>query len=128
VDRDVTTRRLVPVFFVRPAEWYLLAAVLWLAACGLLAFRRRVAAAMVTGAAIVAVGVGVLELRAYQRPVAFAVRDDVRLREAPYGPAAGDRVLAAGQAAIVERAAPPWLLVRRGGARGWVLLGDVARL
>ena len=126
--RDAMTERMAPVYWVRPEELWLVAGLLWVGGWVLIGLTRPMAGGMVLGVATLVAAAGWAEHQVYARPLAFALRDDVPLREAPFGLAPSQRAVAAGAALEVDRVMTPWLLVRRGAVRGWVLTGDVARL
>ncbi len=64
----------------------------------------------------------------YTEPVGLVVVPNVAVREAPYGTAQATTRFARGAAVRIERSEGAWLLVRRGGSQGWVLLAEVGRL
>jgi hypothetical protein len=119
----------VPIAWLTPAEALAAGAVLWIGGWLLIALRRtRRAGWVVLGLALAAVGTAAYLARRYAEPAAVVLRTEVPLRAAPYGTAAGDRRVFAGNVVRVLGASGAWLLVERGGARGWVLPGEVARL
>lgn len=64
----------------------------------------------------------------YTEPVGLVLVPNVAVREAPYGTAQATTRFAQGSAVRIERSEGAWLLVRRGGYQGWVLLAEVGRL
>jgi len=103
-----------------PVEWWLVAAVAWAVAWAALPFRRRRAAWVAGGVALLAGGAGVAVAVRYSRPIAVVSRAVV-VRQVPHGlaPEAG----AADPLAVVEviTARPGWRLVRsEAGLAGWL--------
>lgn len=126
---DRPSAAIAPVARVTPQEALGAAALCWVVAWALLAWRRtrRIGLALAALAVVGAVVAWRVD-RAYRQPAAIVLRDDVPLRSAPFGSASATRSLVAGSAVRVERAEGAWLLVERAGGRGWVLAGEVARL
>jgi hypothetical protein len=64
----------------------------------------------------------------YTEPIGLVLVPNVAVREAPYGTAQATTRFAQGSSVRIERSEGAWLLVRRGGYQGWVLLAEVGRL
>jgi hypothetical protein len=126
---DRASAAIAPIARVTPREALAAAALCWLAAWALLAWRRtrRIGLVLAALAGVLAVAAWRVD-RSYRRPAAIVLRDDVPLRSAPFGSASAARSLVAGSAVRVDRAQGAWLLVERAGTKGWVLAGEVARL
>lgn len=127
---DPLTATMTWVAPATPTELLAVAVGAWLLGWALLAFRRpRARYGLLLVLLGSAFGLTGWRLRArYQRPVGIALEDGVPLRAAPYGSAGAQHTVPLGAAVFVEGSDGAWLLVVRGGERGWVLRGEVARL
>jgi hypothetical protein len=124
---DLISARLTRVPPFRPAEILLAALVLWLLGWLVVGVSSRVRYALVLLVTSVAVGgYGGWVYRGGDRSVALVVAERTPLREAPFRAAPPVRDLGEGTAVIVTRVRGSWLLVRRGGQRGWLLIDEVA--
>lgn len=126
---DPLSAELLWVSPVTPREFFLIAGVVWLAAWAL-ALVRRMRSAFWAPLAVVALGLAALSevvRQRYSRNVAVVVQE-APLRQAPYGPAPATRELPPSTAVAVERVEEQWLLVDRGGRRGWLSTAEVETL
>ena len=129
---DAASEPLLAVGPATPAEWWLVAALLWLL-CWMVAWRRRriwVVLAIGVGA-VVAAGAGLQEWRRRRAPLVVVVAPATPVRAAPYGTATAGATLDPGAALLVadSYAGGRWLRVwRADGIAGWVLAAQVIRL
>lgn len=126
---DRATVRLTWVSPVTPVEALAAALFLWLIGWLVVTVRGagRLAIACIGFAVAAAAYAGAVAYR-YRLPVGLAAHAEVPLRVAPYGPAPADRVLPEGAAVLVTHRRGPWVLVRHGNARGWLLDAELVRL
>jgi len=125
-SRSAQLTRVAPL---TPAEAFVVAALLWLAAWVAVALKRRARWGWILG--VLAAGLvlyGISVRHAYQQPVALVVHPATALRPAPYGPAESDGQLDEATPVLVERAWGAWRLVRVGTQQGWVLATDLEAL
>lgn len=126
---DRTSEQLTWVAPVVPGEALLICVLLWGGGWLVVGIGGRWRHALALLALAVGVGgYGVYVSIQYARPVAIVRRDGAPLREAPFGSAPASRSLNDGSAVLVERRQGPWLLVRRGPQRGWLLEQELVRL
>ena len=131
---DAASASLLDVGYLTPGEWWIVAAVLWIAGWGVLIVSRN--AHRITGAsfgtlALTAAVLGAFEQRHEDRPLVVVASPRTPVRAAPYGPSSASLVLEPGAAAeVVDTfAGGRWLRIRRGdGVNGWVLASQVVRL
>ena len=123
---DPVSAGLTRVAWLTPEEWFLAAAVLWLAGWLLLGAWSRLRLALpILLVAVGAAAYGMHVQRGYETVVALVWQSHITLREAPYASAPQLRELGEGVALVVVRVRGGWLLVRRGDHRGWVPVGGV---
>lgn len=131
---DAASASLLDVGYLTPGEWWIIAAVLWLACWGVLLVSggtRRILGASCGTLAITAALFGALEQRRDDRPLVVITSPRTPVRAAPYGPSSASLVLEPGAAAqVVDTfAGGRWLRIRRAdGVNGWVLAIQVVRL
>jgi len=127
---DAASESLLAVGPATPAEWWLAATFAWWLAWALVLARRRARwPAALAVLACLAGGLGTVEWRHRQRPVAVVLAPATPVRVAPYGSATAGTSLDVGAAVLVEDHYGAWLRVARpDGVRGWVLARDVATL
>ena len=127
---DRTSARLTWVSAVSPTELFLAALVFWSLAWGIAAARRHADWKLVAVGllAIALAGYGAYVANRYSANVALVLNDETPLREAPYGLAQSQQIFDAGMAVSIEREDPPWLLVNRGNASGWMFGDEVVPL
>lgn len=126
---DRGSARLTWIAPVTPLEAAALALILWIGGWVAVAAGRRARAGLVIAGVSLAVGAYAAYVTyRYREPVALAAEADTPLRAAPYGSAPAASRLEEGTAVLVSRRRGPWLLVRRGSERGWLLTSEVERL
>jgi BatD DUF11 like domain/Bacterial SH3 domain len=128
-ELDPVSKRMVVVYPVTAAEALLVAAFLWLSGWLFLGLtKRRWRAVPLLVASVLAVSYAAYVHHRYTQSMAIVVNSEVPLRTAPYGTASSSRSVTADAVVHVSRSEGAWMLVRRGGAVGWVLAEDLAPL
>jgi len=126
---DATSATDTTVPFVTPGEVLAAAAVLWVLAWILAAFRRplRHVGPILLVSAIVAV-LGLSKAQEYQRPLALVRHTNTALRAAPFASAPTRRAMNDGTTVEVLRRYAGWVLVRRGNDEGWLQRSEIVPL
>lgn len=110
-------------------ELALVGTILWVVGWLTYTFSARARRALPVAAfGLVVAGLAAYLHDRYTEPVGLVLVPNAAVREAPYGTAQATTRFAQGAAVRIERSEGAWLLVRRGGYQGWVLLAEVGRL
>ena len=110
-------------------ELALVGTILWVVGWLTYTFSARARRALPVAAfGLVVAGLAAYLHDRYTEPVGLVLVPNAAVREAPYGTAQATTRFAQGAAVRIERSEGAWVLVRRGGYQGWVLLTEVGRL